>query len=132
MSSSDAESTGSVIAERIDAMLVKIQEEIDERDFTGDDFVSIGERLEELVFDTYPQLTKEDHKAITLKVLNRVASFVLPHMDEPGKAVVNALLLVSGSTFDAIYKAILKKFDLDGDGEISAAECHAVCCGKCM
>ena len=123
----------SMLAERVDLLYAKVLDEIDERDFTGDDFIDIGQRLEELVLQTYPDITPEQQKSLVLKVLRRTADFVLPKIEnEATKIVIKSLLVVASGLFDTIRKALLKQFDLDGDGEISPAECHAVCCKRCM
>jgi hypothetical protein len=128
-----ADAGGSLLAHRVDLLYAKVLDEVDERDFTGEDFIDIGERLEELIFRDYPELTPEQQKGLALKVLRRTADFVLPKIeDEATKVVIQSLLMVAPGLFDVIRKALLKKFDLDGDGEISPAECHAVCCNRCM
>jgi hypothetical protein len=122
----------SALEQLVDALLSKVLAEIDERDFTGDDFLVLAQRVQELVLLQHSRLSAVQQKSLVLKVLRRVAEHVLPKItNEAARTAINLLLLSSGTLFDVLHAAFLKKFDVDGDGEVTAEEFNAVCAGCC-
>jgi hypothetical protein len=122
----------SALEQLVDALLSKVLAEIDERDFTGDDFLVLAQRVQELVLLQHSRLSAVQQKSLVLKVLRRVAEHVLPKItSEAARTAINLLLLSSGTLFDVLHAAFLKKFDVDGDGEVTAEEFNAVCAGCC-
>ena len=116
----------------IDTLLVNILIEVDEKDFNADDFVLIVDRVQEIVFAQHGTLTPLQQKNLVLKVLRRIADFVLPKIEnEAARAAIRVMLMSSGTLFDVLRQAFLKKFDLDNDGEVSPEEFNAVCKGCC-
>jgi len=123
--------SASVLETLVDGLLAKVLAEIDERDFTGDDFIVLSERVQELVLTQHGKLSDLQQKSLVLKVLRRVADYVLPKIDnEAARTAIQLLLLSSGTLFDVLRAAFLKKFDVDGDGQVTAEEFNAVC-GAC-
>jgi hypothetical protein len=127
-----AGTSASTLEYHVDGLLSKVLAEIDERDFTGDDFMVLAQRVQEMVLVRHDRLSALQQKSLVLKVLRRVADHVLPKIaDETARTVINLLLLSSGTLFDVLHAAFLKKFDVDGDGEVTPEEFNAVCAACC-
>lgn len=116
----------------VDSLLENILSEIDQRDFTADDFIVISQRLQDIVLTEHGSLSPVQQKSLVLKVLRRVAEHALVNIhDETARTAIKLLLMMSDTLFDALRAAFLKKFDLNQDGEVSAEEFNAVCRGCC-
>ncbi len=127
-----ASSSASSLETMIEELLAKVLAEIDERDFDADDFVLVVDRVQQLVLTQHGALTPLQQKSLVLKILRRLADFVLPKIqNEAARAAIQVMLLSSGTLFDVLRQAFLKKFDLDGNGDVSAEEFNAVCKGCC-
>ena len=132
VSASGTAASLSVLEQLVDDLLTKILAEIDERDFTGDDFLTLAQRVQELALTQHSQLSELQQKSLVMKVLRRVADYVLPKIDNEATRTAIALFLMSSSTlFDVLRAAFLKKFDVNGDGDVSAEEFNAVCKACC-
>ena len=112
----------------MDDLVAKILSEIDERDFTGDDFLIVNQRVQELVLTQHGGLSEVQQKSLVMTILRRVADFLLPKIkNEAARTAIGVFLLSSGTLFDVLRAAFLKRFDLDGDGEVSVQEFNDVC-----
>ena len=128
---SDSAST-SRVEQLVDELVRHFLDELDQRDFTGDDFIVMAGRVQELVLLQHAQLSEVQQKTLVLKVLRRIADHVLPKIDdEAGRTMIGLLLLTSGTLFDVLRAAFLRKFDVNGDGDVTAEEFNAVCAGCC-
>ena len=125
-------SSSSSLETMIEELLSKVLGEIDERDFSADDFVLIVDRAQQLVLTQHGTLTPLQQKNLVLKILRRLADFIMPKIqNEAVRAAIQVMLLSSGTLFDVLRQAFLKKFDLDNNGEVSVEEFNAVCKGCC-
>lgn len=120
------------LAGLVDELVVQALAEIDQRDFTADDFINIAARLQDIVLSHHATMTQMQQKTLVLKVLNRVAENLMPKIEsEIARAAIRLVLMTSGTLFDVLRAAFLKKFDLNNDDQVSAEEFNAVCKACC-
>lgn len=116
------------LATLIDELVVQVLVEVDQRDFTADDFIHIAARLQDIVLTQHATMTPLQQKTLVLKVLNRVVENVMPRVEsEVARAAIRLVLMASGTLFDVLRAAFLKQFDLNNDDQVSPEEFNAVC-----
>ena len=97
--------------------------------FTATDFIDILEQIEEFAIENFQSYTSTQIKNITLKSIQQLQEFVKDFVDEQTYSIIKTILIGAPTLYNIIERALLKRLDVNGDGEISMEECCS-CFGK--
>jgi len=123
----------SALADAIDKLLQQVLNEIDERNFSADDFVVLVQRVTDLVAAAWQDVEPSQQKRITMILLQRIADFILPKIqDENVRAAIRVAVGLSGTFYDILREKFRAKFDVNKDGEVTPEEFRDVCRSCCV
>jgi len=112
--------------ELINKLLEDVKTEIEQKDFSVDDFRRLMQNVEEAVA-RHTDLAETDQLHIVKKVRDLAIDLAKNHVSEEAYLAIAIVGEGVPAAFSFVRRMLLEKFDLNGDGKISPQECAAGC-----